>query len=51
MISRNVSSESVARDIRRQTRKKYSADEKVRIILGNLQGEASNSYPWRWLIG
>ena len=36
-----VSSEEVVRDIRRQTRKKYSAEEKIRIVLEGLRGEDS----------
>ncbi len=31
--------EETVRDIRRKTRKKYSAEEKVRIVLEGLQGE------------
>jgi len=33
-----VSAEEVVRDIRRQTRKKYSAEEKIRIVLEGLRG-------------
>ena len=36
-----VSAEEVVRDIRRQTRKKYSAEEKTRIVLEGLRGEDS----------
>src|SRR5215213_5709094 len=36
-----VSAEAVVRDIRRQTRKKYSAEEKIRIVLEGLHGEDS----------
>jgi transposase len=36
-----VSAETVVRDIRRQTRKKYSAEEKIRIVLEGLRGEES----------
>lgn len=36
-----VSAEEVVRDIRRQTRKKYSAEEKIRIVLEGLRGEDS----------
>ena|SRR5271157_5450622 len=31
--------EATVRDVRRQTRKKYSAEEKVRIVLEGLRGE------------
>src|SRR5579862_7557687 len=33
--------EKIVRDIRRQTRKKYSAEEKIRIVLEGLRGEDS----------
>ena len=36
-----VSAEEVVRDIRRQTRRKYSAEEKIRIVLEGLRGEDS----------
>ena len=34
-------SERLVRDIRRATRKQYSAEEKIRIVLDGLRGEAS----------
>ena len=34
-------SESTVRDIRRRTRKNYSAEEKIRIVLDGLRGEDS----------
>ncbi len=34
-------SERLVRDIRRTTRKQYSAEEKIRIVLDGLRGEAS----------
>jgi transposase len=36
-----VSAEAVVRDIRRQTRRKYNAEEKIRIVLEGLRGEES----------
>jgi transposase len=33
--------ESVVREIKRRTRKKYSSEEKIRIVLEGLRGEAS----------
>src|SRR5688572_28653762 len=36
-----VSAEQVVREIRRQTRRKYSAEEKIRIVLEGLRGEES----------
>jgi len=33
--------ESIVRDIRRKTRKNYNAEEKIRIVLEGLRGEAS----------
>jgi transposase len=35
------SSERIVRDIRRATRKQYSAEEKIRIVLDGLRGEHS----------
>ena len=36
-----VSAEAVVRDIRRQTRRRYSAEEKIRIVLEGLRGQES----------
>ena len=38
---KRVSPEHVVRAIRRQTRRKFSADEKIRIVLEGLRGEVS----------
>jgi len=38
-MNKKVSSESVVKDIRRRTRKKYSSEEKIRIVLDGLRGE------------
>jgi len=35
--------EAVVKDIRRQTRRKFTAEEKIRIVLEGLKGEASIS--------
>jgi hypothetical protein len=35
------SSERIVKDIRRATRKQYSAEEKIRIVLDGLRGEHS----------
>jgi transposase len=35
------SSEQIVKDIRRATRKQYSSEEKIRIVLDGLRGEAS----------
>jgi len=40
-MSKKVSSESFIKDIRRRTRKKYSSEEKIRIVLEGLRGEDS----------
>jgi len=37
----SLSAESVVKDIRRNTRRKYSAEEKIRIVLEGLKGETS----------
>src|SRR5215210_2009153 len=39
--TRPESAEETVRDIRRATRRQYSAEEKIRIILEGLRGEAS----------
>ena len=56
---KKVSSEKLVQDIRRRTRKKYSSEEKIRIVLEGMRGEeniselcrregiASNLY-YRW---
>ena len=38
---RQSSSEPIIKDIKRQTRKQYSAEEKIRIVLDGLRGEDS----------
>jgi transposase len=42
-MSREVSPESIVKDIRRKTRKRYSAEEKIRRVPGGLGGEDSIS--------
>jgi len=39
----NQSPESVVREIRRNTRRKYTSEEKIRIVLEGLKGEVSIS--------
>ena len=39
MRTRGSSSEQTVKDIRRATRKQYSAEEKIRIVLDGLRGE------------
>ncbi len=41
MMTNRRSVEKTVRDIRRRTRKKYSAEEKIRIVLEGLRGEES----------
>ena len=44
MTNRNLqnrSAEKTVRDIRRATRRKFSSEEKIRIVLGGLRGEDS----------
>jgi transposase len=36
-----LSSERIVKDIRRATRKQYSAEEKIRVVLDGLRGEHS----------
>ena len=40
-MSSKVKVESVVREIKRKTRKRYSAEEKIRIVLEGLRGEES----------
>ena len=40
-MDRRSSAGSVVREIRRKTRKKYSAEEKIRIVLEGMRGEES----------
>src|ERR1700722_6748741 len=42
-----LSSERIVKDIRRATRKQYSAEEKIRIVLDGLRGEDSIAEPCR----
>ena len=41
MAKKKASAESTVRDIRRKTRKKYAAEEKIRIVLEGLRGEST----------
>jgi len=43
MAKRISKSESLIRDIKRKTRRKFSAEEKIRIVLDGLRGEESIS--------
>ena len=40
-MSKNDPAESTVRDIRRKTRKQYTAEEKIRIVVSGLRGEES----------
>jgi transposase len=40
-MAQNTDAESIVRDIKRRTRKKYSSEEKIRIVLEGLRGEAT----------
>jgi len=42
-VKESQSSEAVVKEIRRQTRRKFTAEEKIRIVLEGLKGEASIS--------
>lgn len=41
MKSKKASTESLIRDVKRQTRRQFSAEEKIRIVLEGLRGEES----------
>jgi transposase-like protein len=40
-MSEESKSERIVRDIKRHTRRKYSSEEKIRIVLEGLRGESS----------
>ena len=40
-MTNNKSSELIVRDIKRKTRKKYSSEEKIQIVLEGLRGQDS----------
>jgi transposase len=40
-MTQNKSSEKLIRDIKRNTRRKYSAEEKIRIVIEGMRGETS----------
>jgi transposase len=39
LMTKEASAEATVRNIRRKTRRKYSAEEKIRIVLGGLRGD------------
>lgn len=41
MSGKGVNPETVVREIKRKTRKRYNSEEKIRIVLEGLKGEAS----------
>jgi transposase len=41
IMTRKKKTESIVKDIKRQTRRKFSAEEKIRIVLEGLKGEES----------
>ena len=47
MMTTKRSAEKTVRDIRRATRRHYSAEEKIRIVLEGLRGEDSIAELWR----
>jgi hypothetical protein len=44
-VPQKDSAEKAVRDIRRKTRRKFSAEEKIRIVLEGLRGEESIASP------
>ena len=46
-MKKKASAEKAIRDIRRATRRRYSAVEKIRIVLEGLRGESSIAEPCR----
>ena len=47
--TRQTSGERIVKDIKRKTRKQYSAEEKIRIVLDGLRGEESVAELWTCL--
>jgi transposase len=43
---RPSSSEQIIRDVKRKTRKQYSAEEKIRIVLEGLRGAPTSTIFW-----
>ena len=41
MVSKQQNPEAVVKEIRRQTRRKFSTEERIRIVLEGLRGEVS----------
>jgi len=39
MIRKKKSAESVIKDLKRKTRRKFSAEEKIRIVIEGIKGE------------
>ncbi len=46
-VRKEVSADSVVKDIRRRSRRKYSVEEKIGIVLEGLRGEDSIAEPCR----
>ena len=46
MAKKTGSSQSTVRKIRRKTRKKYNAEDKIRIVIDGLRGEMSVGELW-----
>ena len=49
-MSQAKSAEKVVQEIRRKTRRQFSAEEKIRIVLEGLRGEESITALW-WTLG
>jgi transposase len=43
-MTRKQNTESIVKDIKRKTRRKFSAEEKIRIVLEGLKGEESEAH-------
>ncbi len=49
-MSKSAPAEQAIRDIRRKTRKRYSAEEKIRIVLSGLRSEESIAALCHWAL-
>jgi hypothetical protein len=50
MMAKKESVEKTVRQIRQQTRKKYTAEEKIRIVLEGLRGESTIAERAIWAV-
>ena len=47
-MSEKSEAEAIGREIRRRTQRRYSAEEKIRIVLEGLRGRIDRGEPFKW---